>query len=43
VETAEQRDQLAALGSDLCQVYYFARLMIAVRLAEALGREDAAG
>ena len=42
VETAEQHQQLAALGCDSCQGYYFARPMSADAL-DTLIRQRAAG
>jgi diguanylate cyclase (GGDEF)-like protein len=42
VENAEQRDEVAALGSESCQGFYFARPMSAASL-EALSRQAAVG
>jgi diguanylate cyclase (GGDEF)-like protein len=43
VETAEQHKQLASLGCDSCQGYYFARPMSADNLDTFLQQRDAAG
>jgi diguanylate cyclase (GGDEF)-like protein len=43
VETAEQRDELTELGSELCQGFYFAKPMVAARLQPLMGIQRGGG